>query len=284
MLVIDALREGKNFTPSEEALVSYILENPDKALRLTIQELAEKSFVSKPTIIRLYRKLGYDSYNDFRIAFFSQQKSLKNDETVDESLPFDESEDSMDIARNLAALTRQVTENNMAILDGNNLNNIVNAIYESNRIFIFAIGDSQIEAEAFKNKLVKLDIYPIIISEYSDYMAHIYNMEVNDCVIAVSFSGKLFMGNSRQIKAICDSPAKSIMISALSKKDIPFEFDYYLQLAGDENNFDKIATFSSQIAISYIFNLLYSCIYAKEYENNRKYTQKYIDFITARYK
>ncbi|MBR2684535.1 MAG: hypothetical protein IKE59_00570 [Erysipelotrichaceae bacterium] len=45
-----------------------------------------------------------------------------------------------------------------------------------------------------------------------------------------------------------------------------------------------IATFSSQIAISYTLNLIYSCIYEREYENNRKYTQKYVAYMNKDFK
>ena len=38
---------------------------------------------------------------------------------------------------------------------------------------------------------------------------------------------------------------------SLNPKDVPYQFDYYLRLVGEEDRFEKIATFSSQIAINY---------------------------------
>lgn len=283
MTLLEKLREAKDFTPSEEALASYILQNPNKAFRRTIRELAENSFVSKPTIIRLYRKLGFDSYSDFRIAYFSEAQSSA-EEVIDSNLPFQKNESPRDIAGSLCALTKQVVENNYRQLDEENLNRIVNTLFEANRIFIFAIGDAMIQAEAFKNKLIKLDIYPYLMNEYSDFMPNIYNLEKEDCVIVISFSGNTFGENQRPLAAIATSPAKTIVLSALTPNQIPWQFDYYLRLYGDENKFDKIATFSSQIAISYTLNLIYSCIYEKEYENNRKYTQKYVAYMNKDFK
>jgi len=90
--------------------------------------------------------------------------------------------------------------------------------------------------------------------------------------------------SAAQLTVIAEAPVKTIIFSTLTPNQIPWQFGYYLRLYGDENKFDKIATFSSQIAISYTLNLIYSCIYEKEYENNRKYTHKYVAYINKDFK
>lgn len=283
MSILEQLRAAKIFTPSEEALAAFILSNPNKAFRLTLRELAESSFVSKPTIIRLYRKIGFESYSDFRIAYFSETRG-DSKEVLDFNLPFRKNESVIDIATSICNLTKQIVDNNLKALDQDNLNQIVNVLFESNRIFLFAIGDSMIQAQAFHNKLVKLDIYTYLINEFGDTLANIYNMEEDDCILVISFSGITFQDNDRSVRAIAQSKAKSIILSSMNPRDIPFQFDYYMRLVGEEDRFEKIGTFSSQIAINYALNLLYSCIYEKEYENNRKYNQKYVTFINNVYK
>ena len=45
-------------------------------------------------------------------------------------------------------------------------------------------------------------------------------------------------------------------------------FDTVILLDKGEDMFLKIATFSSQIAIEYILNVLYACIFKQEYDRN----------------
>ncbi|MGL6064267.1 MAG: MurR/RpiR family transcriptional regulator [Fusobacteriaceae bacterium] len=54
-------------TKSEKKLVQYIKENLVLVKKYNVMELAEKSGVSAPSIIRLARKLGYSGFLDMKI-------------------------------------------------------------------------------------------------------------------------------------------------------------------------------------------------------------------------
>lgn len=54
-------------TPSERALASYILENPNDVVGLSAAELARGAGTSKSTTVRFFRALGYESYEAVRL-------------------------------------------------------------------------------------------------------------------------------------------------------------------------------------------------------------------------
>lgn len=54
-------------TPSERALASYILENPNDIVGLSAAELSRASGTSKSTTVRFFRALGYESYEAVRL-------------------------------------------------------------------------------------------------------------------------------------------------------------------------------------------------------------------------
>jgi DNA-binding MurR/RpiR family transcriptional regulator len=56
------------FSPSQEKIASYILENPRDAAFFTASEFAEKLGISEATIIRFAVALGYDGYPDMKEA------------------------------------------------------------------------------------------------------------------------------------------------------------------------------------------------------------------------
>ena len=66
-MILQNLKNNNTLTSSEKAAADYILKNPDKVLKMTSRELAEQIYVSAPTIIRLCKKLGYESFTDFKM-------------------------------------------------------------------------------------------------------------------------------------------------------------------------------------------------------------------------
>ena len=47
----------KNASPAEKAIIDYILKNPKQTSKLTIHRLAEKTFTSASSIVRLCKKM-----------------------------------------------------------------------------------------------------------------------------------------------------------------------------------------------------------------------------------
>jgi len=55
-------------TPKAQALGTYIMQNPSKAVFMTTKELAEACDISEATVVRFVSTLGYKGYSDFQEA------------------------------------------------------------------------------------------------------------------------------------------------------------------------------------------------------------------------
>ena len=98
MSLIDNLSNEKLFTKREIEVLNFIKENPNLVLNMTIGELANQTFSSNTTIIRICKKLGFNGFRDFKIEYLRNIESLKylNNET-DFTLPFQENEPTWQI-------------------------------------------------------------------------------------------------------------------------------------------------------------------------------------------
>ena len=65
--------------PAEQRVAKLLLADPRSFATLPVTELAERSHVSKPTVVRFCRSVGYDGLADFK---------LKLAGTVNEGVPF----------------------------------------------------------------------------------------------------------------------------------------------------------------------------------------------------
>lgn len=69
---------NENLTSNEERVLEYIEKNKKEFTRLTLKELAEKNFVSPPTILRLCKKLGFTGLNDLKYNIKQKLLDEKN--------------------------------------------------------------------------------------------------------------------------------------------------------------------------------------------------------------
>lgn len=66
--IVGLLQTEKDaFTRSERALTEIVLGDVERVLKMSIVDLAEQGGVSPPTVTRFCRRLGCDSYADFKV-------------------------------------------------------------------------------------------------------------------------------------------------------------------------------------------------------------------------
>ncbi len=71
-MLLEKLEQGVNFTNHEKDVARYILDHPDKAPGMSSAELAEASFTSKATVVRLCKKLRLSGYQEFRLKLVEE--------------------------------------------------------------------------------------------------------------------------------------------------------------------------------------------------------------------
>ena len=67
MSVLKKSEIGNHFSASEKVIAQYILNNTEEVLNLSTVKLAQKTYTSPATIVRLCQKLNYKGYNDFKM-------------------------------------------------------------------------------------------------------------------------------------------------------------------------------------------------------------------------
>ena len=70
--LLTTMRQVKDLSPSERHIVEFIFENLQDVSNMGIVELGERTFTSTTTVKRLCRKLGIESYTDFRLQLSAE--------------------------------------------------------------------------------------------------------------------------------------------------------------------------------------------------------------------
>ena len=246
-----------SLAPAEQRVGKLCLADPRAFAKLPVSELADRSHVSKPTVVRFCRSVGYDGLSDFK---------LKLAGTVNEGVPFIHR--SVDVDDKTGDVMVKVIDNTVAAFlkyrnDASSLamEKAVNALLESYKsgcqIQFFGVGNSGIVALDAQHKFFRLGINT---NAYSDGHMQVMSASIlgaGDCVVVISNSGR-----TRDLMDACDiarkNGATTIVITASGS---PLASAGSIHLSADHpEGFDKFSPMVSRLLHLMIIDILATCV------------------------
>lgn len=181
------IRSAYSTLPTAERKVAdYILENPEKASLMVINEIAAAAGVSVPSVTRLAKKLGYAGFMDFRVSLASGSSSI----TSDEGGPVQESDSDAVVVEKVFLSYMRSIEDTLKAIDRDALVDLAKRMSGARRIFLFGAGSSAMLADDFALHLTMLGYDatavsdPVIMEFYSTHFSK------DDVFVGFSRSGR----------------------------------------------------------------------------------------------
>lgn len=281
MNLISRLLTDTHFSPVESILVEYILAHRDEISQLSISELAKRTHTSNAAIIRLCHKLDLDGFRSFKIRFLTDlEKYRQTKPFIDINYPFAMHENALEVCQDLAQLTRHTIEACYQELQNDTLQKACQLLTQARQIYLFAVGDSAIRALSFKNKLLKIGLQAVDANQLGEGIVYASYATQQDCALFITYSsqGTSYLETAR---VLSKQQTPIVLITARPQTALALLADVVLTFPDLEDPQDSIATFYSQIAIDYILNVLYSLIYACDYQHHQQ-QKKRIDQIKGK--
>ena len=246
-----------SLAPAEQRVGKLCLADPRAFAKLPVTELADRAHVSKPTVVRFCRSVGYDGLSDFK---------LKLAGTVNEGVPFihrsvdtdDKTGDVMVkvIDNTVAAFLRYRNDASTMAIEKAVLA-LVDAYSAGRQIQFFGVGNSGIVAQDAQHKFFRLGINT---TAYSDGHMQVMSASIlgpGDCVVVISNSGR-----TRDLMDACDiarkNGATTIVITASGS---PLASAGHIHLSADHpEGFDKYSPMVSRLLHLMIIDILATCV------------------------
>lgn len=274
MTLLSQLYEQENFTEREKLISNYIVENSEEVVNMSSRELASKIFTNSTTIIRFIKKLGYDSYNDFKINFLYD---LKNDVYNKEDLKLSGQENIYTILSKLTTLHEHIifeTKKNMNIEKIQQISKLLNNIKEIN---FFATDANKAIAECVSHNLFLIGKKSNVYSSMSKIL--LYN-EVNcdpSIVIILTRQGQ-DKNIAKAMLGLKKTQTKTIAICSNENSLIATRSDFFIKASYIEG-VKEFGEIIYGISVQYILDVLLSLIAANNLEkaisiyneNDKKY-------------
>jgi len=176
--------------PAEQRVAKLVLADPRAFASTPVGELAERSHVSKPTVVRFCRSVGYDGLADFK---------LKLAGTVNEGVPFvhravDEDDKPKDIIvkvidNAVSALLKYRNDAASGAFD--RAMDALSATGRSKgRVEFYGVGNSGIVAQDAQHKFFRLGVNAVALSDGHVQVMSATMLKPGDCAVIISNSGR----------------------------------------------------------------------------------------------
>jgi RpiR family transcriptional regulator, carbohydrate utilization regulator len=246
-----------SLAPAEQRVGKLVLSDPRAFANLAISVLADRAHVSKPTVVRFCRSMGYDGLSDFK---------LKLAGSVNEGVPFIHR--SVDIDDKTGDVMVKVIDNTVAAFLKYRNDAITGAIEKAavaladtyttgRRIEFYGAGNSGIVAQDAQHKFFRLGVNAIAYSDGHMQVMGASMLGAGDCVVIISNSGR-----TRDLMDACDIARKNGATTiVITTSGSPLASAGNIHLAADHpEGYDKYSPMVSRLMHLLIIDILATCV------------------------
>lgn len=167
-------KHQKLFGELDKEIIAYMLNNPEQIKKLSITELADITFTSKSTVLRLVKKLGFSGYSEFK--YHLKMSALPDKEKGSD---------------NLVALQAIDISRTLELLEQVEWIEVLEILYNAQVVYAYGTGFSQRRAlDEFSKSLLQLGKKAIVIPNKTELDMTMPMITASDILIIASLSGE----------------------------------------------------------------------------------------------
>ena len=273
MLLIDSLKQQKNFSDSERIIANFILNNLKLTSGMNIKDLASNTFCSVATISRFCKKIGFENYGKFKIQLASELSSSGEERRIEYNFPFSPSASADEIKKVIKSLSLQTINDSDATIDVELVRRAALILDEARQIDLYADGNSLVPAMDLHNKLLWIGKNSNL--ELIRGFQRLKADALSENTVAVIFS---YYGASEKniniVRTLKKRKVPYILITGPKLNPLCIHANLVIHVPPVEESFHKMGPISSRIAMTYVNDLLYSVLFSLHYERNKSAAQK----------
>ncbi|EOS61268.1 hypothetical protein C815_00603 [Firmicutes bacterium M10-2] len=269
MSIFSKLEYMQGWTQAEKQLVQLILSDPTFVIEMTSRELAKKANTSLSTVYRVCEKLEVGGYADLRFQIMQELPRLDQD-VANYDEPFCADNTDYEVIQTLASLKKETIDETASLIDLNTVRLIINRFEQAQDINLYTSSRYRNLALDFKFDMARLGKRVHVLTEVYDQELAVLQTRRDTLSIVITYAGRI-----REVRPILEYLKEHghpvLLISSLWDNTYKKYCDYHLIIASKEApTSEKIGQFSSMVSLQFIFDVLYSLFFKRNFEENLK--------------
>ncbi|MGX7030120.1 MurR/RpiR family transcriptional regulator [Vagococcus zengguangii] len=265
---------------AERKIADYILNEPQAAITMTASQLAKASDTSPASVIRFCRSIGISSFTELKVKL-SAELDAPSVSSYSDITP----NESPDTIKNKLLNNAIHTLTETVQLMDESVNATVDALYQTDMLFVYGIGASGIVAENIAQKFNRVGKTAMAFQDHHLLLTTMSSLGKNGLLMVVSNSGET-SEILHIVKIAKQIGCQTVGVTQFGKSPLNQLVDWSLHTYNaNEGNFRSAATSSLLNQFMVIDILFYNYVtkYYQEFEekivNSREMIQLFEDLI-----
>ena len=276
MKIINELNELKRMnklTSTEQGIVNYILTNPEELEKISSRQLAELTYTSPATVVRICQKLGFSGYSEFKIKYLQEVNQTPRMDQINRTNPIT-SEDSLHrIVNKVAALEITAIEQTKKGIDLDQLNRVSELLNQATCIDFYAFDNNLHLAKNACSHFLYAGKQAVIHDSSNAQFMQAFASVQGHVAIIISRTGENPMLyrianvlHERKIPLLVLTESRHSSLAKISTEHL------YLY---NVHRFTDMGTILFQTSVQYLFDLLFAILFSRNFENSVKQNEMY---------
>ena len=263
-MLLHQLEEKNQLTNQEQSVADYILSHLDQVENMSATALAQASFTSKATVVRLSQKLGLSGFQEFKMRLLVELNQQKRLAQILEQEPIRSDSSQSEILEALPSIYDKAFTNTRLTLSQSHLTRIVNELMKAERIEFYATGVAYHLAQAAAFKLATLGQE---VSVFESINTHYLASREDKKTVAFFLS---FTGANRQVIEMAHymretTQARVIGIGGPHYQDLKSNCHEFVEIP-NRDSLLSLDVISSFMAMNYVLDVFFAMLLSKQYD------------------
>lgn len=263
--LLTTMRQVKDLSPSERHIVDFIFANLQDVSNMGIVELGERTFTSTTTVKRLCRKLGIESYTDFRLQLSVEIASYAHMNILEGA------QEPVDRYDSMVGIINKVSDQNAkSIIDTSSLNSpemiheVITLMRSAKRIDFYGVGPSNVVAVDAQIKCMRLGIPSSAVGDAVSMRINAKAYPEGALAFLISYTGETdaVIEAAKELNAMGTA---TVSLTSFSDNHLAELCRYNLYVQAGES-WNRLGGMSSRISTLNLLDILFTALINTSYE------------------
>lgn len=232
-----------DFKEQERKVADFLLEHEDELLKLSVGEISYGASVSKATVVRFCKSLGFSGLKEFKIFYQSGGNSLHDVGELDW-----QSKDTQ-ITELLLAHSVKAIEGSLFNNNSISFTRAADLLMNAQNIIVIGVGGSKIITQYFYTEISRLGKRVTVLADHFELCQIQHSLKEEDVVFCVSCSGETkdladFVLKARSEKASIISLTNDPDSTIAKNSDVVLKATPESSFMEEENMLSRLSQFS----------------------------------------
>ena len=265
----DVINHSAKFSKSEKELHKYICSHLDEIQHLTIRELAGQAGTHPNTVVRYYKKLGYEGFTEFKGRIQNDLKELRYDDFMIRN-----SEQVIHTVNKMEALYRNVVKETKKRLSISQMQKILKEMNRRKYVDFIVYDANKALAEYASHYFFSTGKICNVYTSVDEQIYFAMNAEPEEhLVFMISRSG----ASKRMVKVakIMNTRGVFTVLFSQSKKTVVSSYCTETVTASYVHSFKKLGDCMFYTSVKYLLDCIIASYYASNYDEALENVENY---------